>query len=96
MTYSGYTGYKISSFRPRAPIFIFTSNADLHCQMSLVWGVRTFFYDRYESTDQTFLDQIQILRDSKLLKKTTPSSKQHPCPFTLGGATNALKVTIVD
>lgn len=96
MTYSGYTGYKISSFRPRAPIFIFTSNQDLHTQMSLVWGVRTFFYDRYESTDQTFLDQIQILRERKLLKKNDTIIQTASMPIHARGRTNALKVTIVE
>src|SRR5579872_1034588 len=53
MTVSGYTAYEISSHRPKAGTYIFTSNKQLLNALSLVWGVRTFFYDKLESTDQT-------------------------------------------
>ena len=40
MTHSGYTAFKISSMRPRANIFAFTSNPQILCMLNLVWGVR--------------------------------------------------------
>src|SRR5690606_11334462 len=37
MTFSGYTAYEISSYRPKADIFVFTGNRSLLNQLSLVW-----------------------------------------------------------
>jgi pyruvate kinase len=56
MSFSGYTGYRISSWRPNAMVFVFTSNKKILNQMNLVWGVRAFYYDKMVSTDQTIAD----------------------------------------
>ncbi|MFO7935051.1 MAG: pyruvate kinase, partial [Bacteroidales bacterium] len=45
LTFSGYTAIRISSHRPRAPIFTFTMNRDLIRHLSLVWGVRAFYFE---------------------------------------------------
>src|SRR5690606_3756049 len=39
MTYSGYTAYEISSYRPNADIYIFTGNKALLNTLTLLWGV---------------------------------------------------------
>ena len=44
MTQSGYTGFMLSSFRPRSPLYIFTKTQTLVNQLSLSWGVQAFFY----------------------------------------------------
>jgi pyruvate kinase len=69
MTTSGYSATKISSFRPEAHIFIFTHNLPLLNTLNLVWGVRGFFYDRYESTDKTFADVLDILKLNEVVEK---------------------------
>src|SRR6185312_2730319 len=56
MTVSGYSAFEISSYRPKASTYIFTSNKHLLNALSLVWGVRTFYYDQLESTDKTISD----------------------------------------
>lgn len=38
MSFSGYTAYKIASQRPKAPIYVFTSNQQILTQLNLVWG----------------------------------------------------------
>lgn len=67
MTHSGYSGFKVSSHRPEAQIFIFTDNPHLGGIMNLVWGVRAFFYDGYESTDKSISDTIENLKKQELL-----------------------------
>jgi len=62
MTNSGYTGFKLSSHRPLANIFVFTDNPSLLNTLSLVWGVRGFYYNRYDSTDQTIQDIKEFLK----------------------------------
>ena len=61
MTQSGYTGFMLSSFRPRSPLYVFTKTQTLVNQLSLSWGVQAFYYDREESMDQIIADQISIL-----------------------------------
>jgi pyruvate kinase len=67
MTKSGYTGFKVASYRPEASIYIFTDNKFLLNTLSLVWGVRGFYYDKFVSTDETFQDIIDILKDEKIV-----------------------------
>ena len=69
MTHSGYTGYKISSQRPKAQILVFTANKAILRQMSLVWGVRTFFYDKMVSTDHTIADIKYLLKKDGLVNE---------------------------
>jgi pyruvate kinase len=59
MTFSGYTAFKISSFRPKSHVFVFTGNVKLLNTLSLLWGTRAFFYDKFVSTDQT-IDDIKF------------------------------------
>jgi pyruvate kinase len=59
MTFSGYTAFKISSFRPKSHVFVFTGNIKLLNTLSLLWGTRAFFYDKFVSTDQT-IDDIKF------------------------------------
>ena len=49
LTHSGFTAIRISSHRPKAPIFTFTMNKDLINDLSLVWGVRAFYFGECKS-----------------------------------------------
>ncbi len=68
MTQSGYTGFMLSSYRPKSPLFIFTKERTLVNQLSLSWGVRAFYYGEEESLDDIISDQIQILKERGFLK----------------------------
>ena len=68
MTHSGYTGFKISSFRPEAVIFVFSGNRAILNLMSLVWGVKTFYYNKFVSTDHTISDLKTTLKKGRFLK----------------------------
>ena len=69
MTFSGYTALKIAGHRPKTKIIVFTANRQIMNQMSLVWGVEAFFYDKMESTDQSFKDIKAILKESGTVKE---------------------------
>jgi pyruvate kinase len=69
MTHSGYTAFKISSMRPKAHIFAFTSNRAILRMLNLVWGVRAEYYDKTVSTDHTIADIKHILRSKKLVER---------------------------
>ena len=69
MSFSGYTGRKISSYRPKANILVFTANKSILNMLSLIWGVHGFYYDKFESTDRTISDIMQLLKDDKWINK---------------------------
>jgi pyruvate kinase len=96
MTRSGYSALEISSYRPRAEIYIFTNNKPLLKAMSLVWGVRGFYYDQYESTDQTFTDVIEVLKANGLVKKGDRVIHTASMPILKKSMANSIKISIVD
>ncbi|MDO3644380.1 pyruvate kinase [Mucilaginibacter sp. L3T2-6] len=96
MTHSGYTAFEISSYRPKAGTFIFTANKHLLNAMSLLWGVRTFYYDKEESTDQTIADVNQILKEANLVQAGDVVINTASVPILKKAKTNMLKVTVVE
>jgi pyruvate kinase len=96
MTVSGYTAFEISSYRPKAGTYIFTSNKQLLNALSLVWGVRAFYYDQLESTDQTIADVNNILKDQSLLQSGDVVINTAAVPIVKQGKTNMIKVSVID
>lgn len=96
MTLSGYTAFEISSHRPEALTFIFTSNRALLNAVSLLWGVRGFYYDKWESTDNTIIEVNEFLKSKKLVKQGDILINTAAIPIEAKGKTNMLKITVVD
>lgn len=95
MTHSGYTGFKISSQRPRAKIFVFSSNRSLLTSLSLVWGVEAIYYDKMVSTDHTIADIKYLLHKTGRLKKGDLVINTASMPIEEKGNTNMLKLSNV-
>jgi pyruvate kinase len=93
MTHSGYTAFKISSMRPRAHIFAFTSNRQILNMLNLVWGVRAEFYDKTVSTDHTIADIKHILRSKNFVKKDDLVVNIASMPIAEQGMANMLKLS---
>jgi pyruvate kinase len=96
MTLSGYTAFEISSHRPEALTFIFTSNRALLNAVSLLWGVRGFYYDKWESTDNTIIEVNEFLKSKKLVKPGDIIINTAAIPIEAKGKTNMLKITVID
>ncbi len=96
MTQSGYTGFILSSYRPKAPLYIFTKEKSLVNQLTLSWGVRAFYYDEEESLDDIIFDQIDILKERKFLKPGDIVINTGSTPIDLHLQTNVLKITTVE
>jgi len=96
MTKSGYTGFVLSSYRPKSPLFIFSKEQSLINQLSLSWGVRAFFYSEEESLDAIIDDQINILKERGFLKKGDVAINTGSTPVQLHVPTNVLKITKVE
>jgi pyruvate kinase len=96
MTFSGYTGFILSSYRPKADIFIFTENHDLLNSLSLCWGVRALYYDKFVGTDTSIRDVIRILKDKSLIKGGDLVVNIGSMPLANRGRANMVKVTRVE
>ncbi|MFT4522199.1 MAG: pyruvate kinase [Bacteroidia bacterium] len=96
LTQSGYTAFKIASYRPKCDVFIFTHNRKIFSLLNLVWNVRVFYYDKLESTDQTITDVLQLLKDKELLQKDDLVIHTASMPIHAKSRTNALKISRVD
>jgi pyruvate kinase len=95
MTQSGYTGFMLSSFRPRSPLFVFTKTHSLINQLSLSWGVTAFYYDKEESFDQIIADQHKFLKEKGLLNTGDVVVNTGSMPVEEHLPTNMLKITTV-
>jgi pyruvate kinase len=96
MTQSGYTGFMLSSFRPRSPLYIFTKEKTLVNQLSLSWGVRAFYYGEEESVDEIFTDQINILKERGFVKPGDVIVNTGSTPVQLHLPTNLIKIGVVN
>ncbi|MBR9859862.1 pyruvate kinase [bacterium] len=95
MTQTGYTAFKIASSRPNCNVFIFTSNKKLLTQLSLVWNVRVFYYDKKSNTDDTVKDVITVLKKVGELKIGDIVINTAAMPASERRKTNTLKITRV-
>lgn len=95
MTQSGYTAFMLSSYRPLAPLFIFTKEKGLVNQLSLSWGVRAFYYAEEESVDDIIFDQIQILKERGFINAEDVVVNTGSIPVDEHLATNMLKISKV-
>ncbi len=93
MTFSGYSAFRLSAFRPKANIFIFTTNPKLLKTMNLVWGLRGFLYKGFESTDQSILDINESLHKMGYLKSGDLVINTASMPITDRSRTNAVKIS---
>ncbi len=96
MSFSGYTAYKIASQRPKAQIFVFTSNRKILTQLNLVWGVRAFYYNKQISTDHTIADIKYIMKSENYLKEGDLIINIASIPLEDLGSSNMLKLSHVD
>ncbi|MCM5662552.1 pyruvate kinase [Galbibacter mesophilus] len=93
LTNSGYTAFQISAWRPKAHILVFTSNKRILTQLSLLWGVTAFYYDKFVSTDQTIEDVNKFSVERGFLEKGDMMISLAAMPIKEKGMVNTLRVT---
>jgi len=96
MTQSGYTGFILSSYRPKAPLYIFSKEKTLINQLSLSWGVRAIYYAEEEGLDNIIFDQVNILKERGFIKTADVIVSTGSTPTKLHLPTNTIKITIVE
>jgi pyruvate kinase len=96
LTNSGYTAFQISAWRPSAHILVFTSNKRILTQLNLLWGVKSFYYDKYVSTDDTVTDINQMARDRGFVDKGDFLINLAAMPVADKGMVNTLRVSEIE
>ena len=95
MTFSGYTTFRVASYRPNCLIFVFTSNQKILDMLSLVWGVRGFYYNKFVSTDHTIEDVRKSLKKSGYVVDGDYVIHVASMPISDKGSSNMLKLSLV-
>lgn len=96
MTSSGYTAFKLSSFRPNSKIYIFSDRMHMLATLNLVWGVRCYYYDRFTTTDETINDVSEILKGAKKVESGDVIVNTGSMPLHRRHRTNMMKITVVE
>ena len=96
MSFSGYTGFKLASYRPRSWVYVFTSNYRILNMLSLIWGVKGFYYDKFVSTDHTIDDIKYILRKDGFLKEGDIVINIASMPISDKGMANMVRLSEVN
>lgn len=95
MTLSGYTAFKISSYRPNVKIYIFSERPYMLATLNLVWGVKCYYYDKFTTTNETIRDVISILERHNHVVSGDIVINTGTMPLEERGMTNYLKVTYI-
>lgn len=96
LTNSGYTAFQISAWRPSAHILVFTSNRRILTQLNLLWGVKSFYYDKFVSTDDTVADVNDIARQKGFVAKGDFLINLAAMPVSDKGMVNTLRVSEIE
>jgi len=96
LTNSGYTAFQISAWRPKAHILVYTSNKRILTQLSLLWGVNAYYYDKFVSTDDTVGDINEIAKEKGYVKKGDMLINLAAMPVADKGMVNTLRVSEIE
>ena len=95
LTNSGYTAFQISAWRPKAVVLVFTSNKTILSQLNLLWGVRAFYYDKFESTDKTVEQVNAIAKENGWVKEGDMLINLAAMPIKDKGMVNTLRISTI-
>ena len=88
--------FQISAWRPSAHILVFTSNKRILTQLNLLWGVKSFYYEKSVSTDDTVTDVNNIVKEKGFVKKGDFLINLAAMPITEKGMVNTLRISEIE
>jgi pyruvate kinase len=94
-TATGHTAQVVSKFRPRAPIFAFTTTNQVARHLSLAWGVTPIVTKPADSEKGVFHDAIRIATEKGYISDGDLVVITAGVPVGVGGMTNMLRIHIV-
>lgn len=96
LTFSGYTAFQISAWRPKSHIIAFSSERRILGKLNLLWGVKAFFYDKDLSTDDTIADINQIVKSKGFVRKGDFIINLTSMPVEEKGMVNTLRISEIN
>ncbi len=96
LTISGFTAFKVSSFRPNSRIYIFSKVRSILCTLSLVRGVTGFYYNKNTNTEETHTNLVKILKEKQLVSKGDIVVHTGSMPVFQKQRTNLIRVSKVE
>ncbi len=94
-TQSGHTARMVSKYKPRAPIVAVTSNRSVASRLTLTWGVYAVVCPPANTTDEMFVNAIQVSLKEKLIDDGNLVVITAGVPVGISGTTNLLRVETV-
>ena len=95
-TEKGKTAFTISGYRPKADIFAFTPTRNLLSVLSLLWGVRAFYFEPNDDFGTAIDKTIKFLKEAGYLKSGDYVIHVGSIPKQVTDKTNTMKVTKVE
>lgn len=96
LTYSGYTAFQISSYRPLAYILVFTPNKNIVRRLNLLWGVKAMYYDgKDKSTDETVIEVNRLAKLYNYVDYGDYVINLNAMPVFEKGMTNTVRLTTI-
>lgn len=96
LTNSGYTPFQISAWRPNVSILAFSSNKRILTQLSLLWGVEAFYYDKFLSTDETIKDINHFAKQENFIGKGDYVINLAAMPVEKKGMVNTMRISEIE
>lgn len=95
-TNSGYTAFQVSAWRPNAHIIAFTDNKRIVNRLSLLWGVKAFFYDKIANTDDTICEINDFMKQEGYVDKGDHIISITSMPVEAKGMANTIRVSEIN
>ncbi len=93
LTHSGYTAFQISAWRPKSNILTFTDNKRILAMLNLLWGVKAYYYNKIESTDETVDDLNKITIEKGYAEKGDFIISLNSMPIKEKGMVNTMRIS---
>jgi pyruvate kinase len=74
---------------------VFTPNKRILTQLNLIWGVKAFYYNSFESTDKTVEEINEIANKSGYVNKGDLLINLTAMPIIKKGMVNTLRVSFI-
>lgn len=96
LTYSGYTAFQISSYRPISYILVYTPNRHIVRRLNLLWGVKAMYYNPADrSTDETVIDVNRLALNYGYVELGDYVINLNAMPVFEKGMTNTVRLTTI-
>lgn len=95
-TQTGATAKRISQCRPECPIIAVTPDEVVARQLAFSWGVYPVVANKMESTDEMLEKSVEIAKNNEFVKAGDTVVLAAGVPVDQVGATNLLKISVVE